>query len=131
MKPLRILGTIVFAICAVSATVWATRYAPWVAQKRPDDSRTVKRVRAAQQVKSLNAGVVPESLDTSLTGAVDSAPPVATKEPLPILETEKTVFDFGTAMINTEGRRKFRIENKGQGQLLVAKGPVECSCIIS
>ena len=131
MKPQRILITVAFAICAITATIWLARYAPWVAPSRPNDPRIVRRMRAAQAVKKLNAGMVPEALDKSLTGTVDAPPPVATQAPFPKVETGRTVHDFGTLLVNTEGRHTFRIENKGEGPLLIAKGPVECSCVVS
>jgi hypothetical protein len=133
MKRLRILGAIAFAICAISATVWSARYAPWVAQgqSRPYIAKVVRRVQAEQQVKTLNAGRLPEKLDTSLTGPVETPPPVATQAPFPKTETARTGYDFATQMINTEGRHTWRIENKGEGPLVVAKGPVECSCLVS
>lgn len=134
MKRLRILAVVAFAICAISATVWSARYAPWVAKSEgePSSPRTVRRVRAAEDVKKLNAGILPEGLDTSATGAVETPPPVATQAPFPkVATTERTGYDFGTMMVNTEGRHTWRIENKGEGTLLLAKGPVECSCLVS
>jgi hypothetical protein len=131
MKLLRILGAIAFAICAISATVWSARYAPWVAQSRPNDSKIVKKLRAAEEAKELNSGILPETLDKSQAGQIETPPPVVTEAPFPKVETGRTGYDFGTMMINTEGRHKWRIENKGEGQLLIAKGPVECSCLVS
>lgn len=133
MKSLRILGVIVFAVCAISATVWSARYAPWVAhnQDSPYSPRAARRRQAEAQVKQLNARILPQSLDTSLTGPVDTPPAVAKQAPFPKLEAGRTGFDFGTQLMNTEGRHKWRLENKGEGTLLIAKGPVECSCIVS
>jgi hypothetical protein len=133
MKPLRVLGTIAFAICAISATVWSARYAPWVETNtsRPYNPKIARRLKAEGDVKKLNAGILPESLDTSATGPVDTPPAVATQPPFPKVETGRTVYDFGTQMVNAEGRHTFRIQNKGEGPLLVGKGPVECSCLVS
>jgi uncharacterized protein DUF1573 len=134
MRWLRILGVVAFAICAISATVWSARYAPWVArsQSEPSSPTTVRRIQAAKDVKNLNAGIMPESLDTSAMGPVETPPQVAQQAPYPKVATnERTGYDFGTMMVNTEGHHTWRIENKGDGQLLLAKGPVECSCLVS
>jgi hypothetical protein len=133
MKPLRVLGSIVFTICAISATVWSVRYAPWVVQNqgRRNNPKIARRVQAEADVKKLNAGILPESLDTSATGPVDAPPPLAKQAPFPKVETGRTVYDFGIQLMNTEGQHTFRIENKGEGPLLIAKGPVECSCLVS
>jgi len=131
MKPLRILGAIAFAICAISATVWSARYAPWIAQSRRTDSRIERKLRAAEEVKELKSGVLPETLDKSQAGDIETPPTVATQEPFPKVETGRTGYDFGTMMVNNEGRHTWRIENKGAGPLLIAKGPVACSCLVS
>ena len=123
-----------FAIFAISATVWSCRYAPWVAQPqaRPYTAKVVRRVQAADDVKKLNARIVPESLNTSATGPVETPPPIAKQAPFPKLAANaRTGYEFGTMMVNTEGRHTWRIENKGEGPLLIAKGPVECSCLVS
>jgi hypothetical protein len=131
MKPLRILGAIAFAICAISATVWSARYAPWIARSRPNDSKIVRKLRAAEEVKELKSGILPQTLDKSQAGEIETPPLVAKQAPFPQVETGRTGYNFGTMMINTEGRHKWRIENKGEGPLLIAKGPVECSCLVS
>jgi hypothetical protein len=132
MRILRIAAVVAFAVCAVSATIWSARYSPWVTQKPPEDARIVKRLRAAKEVAELNARVVPKTLDTSVTGPIETPPQLVTKSPFPKVDTGKTtVFDFGSLLVNTEGRHTFRIENKGEGPLIIAKGPVECSCLVS
>jgi hypothetical protein len=85
MKRLKILGAIAFAICAISATVWSARYAPWVEKKtnRPYDPKIARRRKAEEDVKKLNVGILPDSLDTSVTGPVDTPPVVATQPPFP------------------------------------------------
>jgi hypothetical protein len=131
MRILRVAVIVVFAVCAISATIWSARYSPWVTQTPLADTRIVRRVRAAKDVADLNARVVPKTLDTSLTGPLETPPSLATKPPFPKVESGKTGYDFGTLLVNTEGRHRFRIENKGEGPLVVAKGPVECSCLVS
>jgi hypothetical protein len=131
MRALRLLAGVAFAIGAISATIWSARYSPWVKQEHPTDSRIVRRVRAAKDVADLNARVVPETFDPALTGPIETPPPLATKAPFPRVDSGRTVYDFGTLLVNTEGRHTFRIENKGEGPLSVAKGPVECSCVVS
>ena len=130
MKPQGIVISVASVICICAATIWLARYAPWIAASPSNDSRIVRRLRAAADVQKLKAGVLPASLDKSVTG-IEEPPPVATQGPFPKVETGRTVYDFGTQLVNTEGRHTFRIENKGEGQLLIAKGPVECSCIVS
>ncbi len=131
MKPLRILGAIAFAICAISATVWSARYAPWIARSRPKETKILRKLRASEEAKELKSGILPETLDKSLLQQIDTPPLVAKQAPFPHVETGRTGYNFGTMMINTEGRHTWRIENKGEGPLLIAKGPVECSCLVS
>ena len=101
-------------------------------QARPYTAKVVRRVQAADDVKKLNARIVPESLNTSATGPVETPPPIAKQAPFPKLAANaRTGYEFGTMMVNTEGRHTWRIENKGEGPLLIAKGPVECSCLVS
>jgi Protein of unknown function (DUF1573) len=134
MQPLRIVLMSVAAICAVSATVWISRYSPWGNQPAAAEGRIARRLRAAKEVRDLNAGVVPPQLDRALTGpdrAIESPPPPAEGSKLPKVETGRTVYEFGSMLMNEEKRHTFRIENKGDAPLVLAKGPTECICTIS
>ena len=65
------------------------------------------------------------------SGSQQKRPPIADKPPFPKAHTGVRVFEFGSMGVSEEKRHTFRIDNKGQGPLLIAKGPTNCKCTIS
>ena len=65
----------------------------------------------------------------SLGPGVELRPQIAEKGPFPKAVVGNDVYGFGRMSINEEKKHTFRIENKGQVPLVLAKGPTECKCI--
>jgi hypothetical protein len=129
---------IVIAIGVISAVVWSARYAPWIERRGPAEGRIERKLREAKETAAEIAGKASEqgsdkSTDqaTDAERAVEAAPPVAAKPPFPKVETGRSTYSFGRMLVNDEARHTFRIENKGEGTLVIAKGPTECICTVS
>lgn len=133
MQPLRILLAIVLGIGALLAVIWSFRDAPWVERQQPPEDRIARRLHAAKEVAQLNAGVVPEKTELKAGAGqqIEAPPPPAKAPPFPQVDSGRTVFEFGSMLVQQEGHHTFRIENKGEGTLLLAKGPAECTCVVS
>jgi hypothetical protein len=127
----------VAGIGVVSVAIWAVRYAPWVEQTQRRENKIERAIRDSKVAKALNSGQVPEIAfgKQPVIGHdrdLESAPPPAAGPLFPKVQvTSATVFDFGTMVVNEEGHHTFRIENKGDAPLLLAKGPTECKCAVS
>ncbi len=134
MRPLGVMFGIVVATSVVSTTVWLTRYTPWVQQRPVAEDPIISRLREMKEGADRQAGLKPETADDTAKNsdsAIELRPQIADKPPFPKAVIGDRVFEFGRMGINEEKKHAFRIENKGQAPLVIAKGPTECKCTIS
>jgi hypothetical protein len=125
MRPVTIaIGTFV-AIAGVSAILWTSRYAGGTTWQTPKETGASRHWREMKEGADRFAGRVAD-------GDLELRPAIADSGPLPkaVLVNDR-VFDFGRMGCNEERKHVFRIANKGQGPLVIAKGPTECKCTIS
>ncbi|HEV8001444.1 MAG TPA: DUF1573 domain-containing protein [Planctomycetaceae bacterium] len=124
----------VVAIVCVSAAVWAARFAPWVDRAVAAPNPLVSRLREMKEGAARRKGEKPEAGEQgagNLDPTVDARPPVLVQGPFPKATAGEQVYQFGHTGIGDRQTHRFRIENKGQAPLLIAKGPTECKCTIS
>jgi hypothetical protein len=134
MRRLTVLFGTLIAIAAVSATIWSARYAPWVHQQPVAENPVVGRLRAMKEGADRQAGRKPETSGAEasrMDPAVESRPLVADKPPFPKAVIAERVFAFGRMGTDEQRKHVFRIENKGEAPLVIAKGPTECKCTLS
>jgi hypothetical protein len=135
MRRLRIAVGTIIAIAGVSTTIWSARYAPWINSRPSAENPIVRRLREMKEGADRQAGRVPATpfeISRSSDPAIERRPAVAEAAPLPkAVVVNDRVFDFGRMGCNEERKHIFRIENKGPGPLVIAKGPTECKCTIS
>jgi hypothetical protein len=116
------IAGIVAAVVLLAAVVWLGRYAPWV-EKPPDplESRVVLsepvRVRREKEAKRK----VEHKDERPSNEVVKSSrfPPLADKPPFPKAVVPDTSFDLGTVDAGESHAHKFRIENRGEGPLVL------------
>ncbi|HEV3304379.1 MAG TPA: DUF1573 domain-containing protein [Planctomycetaceae bacterium] len=126
-----VLGSLV-GVAVLSGAIWLGRYAPWVQKPKPTDSVISRRTRTLQEMEDLRAGREPrDSVGIASDPTIDRRPPIAEKPPFPKAAIEERVYRFGTMEVYEERKHKFRIENRGQGPLFIARGPTQCKCTIS
>jgi hypothetical protein len=147
MRPLAFIISVLFGIGAVTATIWVGRYSP-LAEKTPEripmrwepgtGENQMRLMREAKEKElmekaSQNAAVKKaiEAENKKVEALEAKRPAVATTAPFPKAVMPSKVHDFGSMGVNEEKKHKFIIENKGEGPLLLAKGPTNCKCTIS
>jgi uncharacterized protein DUF1573 len=134
MQPHKLaFGTVVAIVC-VAAAIWAARFAPWVERSVAAPNPLVTRLREMKEATARRVGQRIEADDARTRNAdpaVDARPPVADQGPFPKAATGERVYQFGHMGIGERQTHRFRIENNGQGPLLIAKGPTECKCTFS
>jgi hypothetical protein len=129
----RIVLGAVAAVVALSGSIWLGRYAPW-APKQPSarELALVRRLRTYNEMEDLRKGREPkDSVGIASDPMIDPRPPIADKPPFPKLAIQERVYRFGTMEVNEERTHTFRVENRGQGPLLLGRGPTQCKCTIS
>jgi len=133
MRPVTIaVGTLIVLI-GVSTTIWSARYASWTIRQTPQETSASRHWREKKEGADRFAGrVADDNASRPADPAIELRPAVAETAPLPkaVLVGDR-VFDFGRMGTNEERKHIFRIENKGPGPLVIAKGPTECKCTIS
>jgi Protein of unknown function (DUF1573) len=100
MKPVAVLLTIVFAVVALSITVWLGRYQGAI---------------AIPQLASQPDAASPSELEIPANGPFGKA------------VTDTMQFNFGTVSLGTKGEHTFVIKNEGKGPLQVKPGKTSCS----
>jgi len=133
MRSVRVVLGAVAAVVVLSGSIWLGRYAPW-APKQPTarELAIVRRQRTYTEFDDLRKGREPrESVGVAADPLIDPRPPLADKPPFPKLAIEERVYRFGTMEVGEEKTHKFRIENRGEGPLLIGRGPTQCKCTIS
>jgi hypothetical protein len=143
MRPLAVVLAVVVGMGAVAATIWVGRYSPLAPPTTRPEMRWEKGTGARQRdlmekdlaEKAKQNPAVDRALKEEkkkLAELETKKPEIATKPPFPKAEIKgDRVYDFGSMGVNEEKKTKFIIENKGEGQLLLAKGPTNCKCTIS
>ncbi len=146
MRPLAVITSVLFGIGAIAATIWVGRYSPiadktertpmrWEsgtgeAQLRMREAKEKELMEKASQNSAIKKAIDAEKDKVKALEA--DKPEIATQAPFPkaVIPGNKT-YDFGSMGVNEERKNKFIIENKGEGPLLLAKGPTNCKCTIS
>jgi hypothetical protein len=130
------IGTVLGAVSAtivLSGAIWLGRYAPWAPkQQTARELALVRRQRTYNEMQDLRKGREPkDSVGIASSPSIDPRPVLADKPPFPKLAIKERVYKFGTMEINEEREHTFRVENRGQGPLLLGRGPTQCKCTIS
>jgi hypothetical protein len=118
------IAGILVAVVLIAAVVWLGRYAPWV-EKPPDplEARVVLsepvRVRKEKEAKR-KAEHKDEKPSTEIVQA--GRPPLADKPPFPKAVVGDKRYDLGTVEPGESKAHVFRIENKGEGRLILTSG---------
>ncbi len=123
------IAGIVAAVVLIAAVVWLGRYAPWV-EKPPDplESRVVLsepvRVRREKEAKRKVEHKAEDlaSVDLQIAEPQAGRPPLADKPPFPKVVVADKSFDVGTVDAGETRAHSFRIENKGEGPLILTSG---------
>jgi Protein of unknown function (DUF1573) len=134
MKPRTVELAVLFTVAALSATVWLARYSPWVDRPLHLPNPVVSRLNEMQQGGARREGVTSDAAAQGVRNpdpAVEARPPFAVEWPLPKAVAAERSFEFGRMRLGEKQSHRFRIENKGQTPLVIAKGPTECKCTIS
>jgi hypothetical protein len=132
MKAVGILLGVVTATGVLSGAIWLERYAPWISKDHSTESVLVRRMRTLNEMEDLRAGRTPkDSVGIANDPTIDKRPPVAETAPFPKASIVERVYRFDKMEVNEEKTHTFRIENKGESPLLIARGPTQCKCTIS
>ncbi len=134
MQPQKLAFGMVVSIVCAAAAIWAARFAPWVERSAAAPNPLVNRLRQMKEGAARRAGKTLEAGEGEARNpdpAVDVRPPIAEQGPFPMVATGERAYQFGHMGIGERRTHRFRIENKGQAPLLIAKGPTECKCTIS
>jgi hypothetical protein len=134
MQTQKLAFGMVVAILSISAAIWAARFAPWVDRAVAAPNPLVSRLREMKEGAARRAGEKPEADELGqrrVDPTVDARPPVADQSPFPKAAVGEQVYQFRHMGIGERRSHRFRIENKGQAPLVIAKGPTECKCTIS
>jgi hypothetical protein len=133
MFAVRLVLGVVAASTILSGAIWCGRYAPWVT--KPQSARElalVRRQKEYDEMADLRAGRKPKnSVGIATAPDVDPRPALAEQPPFPKVAIEERVYRFGTMEVGEEKTHTFRVENRGQGELLIGRGPTECKCTVS
>lgn len=118
------IAGIVAAVVLIAAVVWLGRYAPWV--PKPADPLE-SRVQLSEPVKvrmQKEAKRKAEHKDEKPSNDVVQAgrPPLADKPPFPKAVVGDRGFDLGTVDAGETKSHSFRIDNKGEGRLILTSG---------
>jgi hypothetical protein len=130
MRTVRIvLGVVVATIC-LSGAIWLGRYTSLAEKSK--ESTLVRKERTLNEFEDLRAGRTPrDSVGIASDPNIDPRPPLADSPPFPTAAIQERVYRFGTMEVGDERKHAFRIENRGQGPLLVGRGPTQCKCTIT
>jgi hypothetical protein len=145
MRPLAVIISVIVGIGAISGTIWLGRYSPFAPKSERVEMRWEKgtgeyqmKLREEKEKelmeKASQNSAVKQAIDAENKKADDLAknkPEIATKAPFPKAHMVEKVYNFGSMGVNEEKKHKFSIANKGEGPLLLAKGPTNCKCTIS
>jgi Protein of unknown function (DUF1573) len=118
------IAGIVAAVVLIAAVVWLGRYAPWV-EKPPDplENRVVLsepvRVRREKDAQQKAAHVDEKPASSELQAG---RPPLADKPPFPKAVVADKSFNLGTVDAGETKTHSFRVENKGEGSLILTSG---------
>jgi hypothetical protein len=146
MRPLAVVISVIVGIGAVAATIWLGRYSPlapkteripmrWESGTAENQMQLIREqkekelYKKAEQNEAFKKAVDAEN--KHVEELEKKKPEIATKAPFPKADVGNKVYDFGSMGVNEEKKHKFVIENKGEGPLLLAKGPTNCKCTIS
>ncbi len=124
---MRVPGTIaaiLVGVILISGVVWLGRYAPWV-EKPPDplESRVVlsEPVRERRAKDAKRKAEQKNEQPASEFGQA-GRPPLADKPPFPKAVVGDSSYDLGSIEAGQAKAHVFRIENKGEGQLILTSG---------
>ncbi len=134
MRSITVTIGVFLAVVGVSTGIWSARYASWIRRRPLPEDPIARRLQDMKQGADRQAGRPLQAADgtpISLGPGVELRPQIAEKGPFPKAVVGNDVYGFGRMSINEEKKHTFRIENKGQVPLVLAKGPTECKCIIS
>jgi hypothetical protein len=135
MRPLAVVIVVVVGISAISGTIWLGRYSSYADKHERTPFRweagTAEAQMAEMAKQSPTAAKAVEEHKNEIAKLEEQKPPIAKQAPFPKAHDTGHVYDFGSMGVNEEEKHKFTIENKGQGPLLLAKGPTNCKCTIS
>ena len=135
MRPLGVVLAVVIGISALG-TVWLARYSP-VATDKPIKTEmryefgTAEAQKDAMDKEAREAAKAAAEKQREDKKLEEKRPPIADKAPFPKARTGERVYEFGSMGVGEEKKHKFHIENRGEGPLLIAKGPTNCKCTIS
>jgi hypothetical protein len=134
MRPLGVIVAVVVGFSAISGTIWLGRYSPWATKHErtkmrwemgtAEEQRRILELKAREDQKKN-----PVTQDEKKT--IEPKPALVDKPPFPKAVTGQRIHEFGTMGINEEQKHIFQITNKGEGSLVIAKGPTNCKCTIS
>jgi hypothetical protein len=117
---------ILAAVVLIAAVVWLGRYAPWV-EKPPDPLETrvvlsepVKLRKAKEAQRKAEQKDEKPSNENELAQA--GRPPLADKPPFPRAVVGDKSADLGTVGAGEKKSHTFRIDNKGEGRLILTSG---------
>jgi hypothetical protein len=134
MSPRTFRLAIVIAVAGITAVVWSARYAPWVSRRQPLPNPLTGREQAMKEGAARWEGTTSDAAQSgakSVDPEVELRPAVANQGSIPMASVNEQKFDFGRMQIGDRKSHHFRIDNKGNGPLVIAKGPTECKCTIS
>ena len=118
------IAGILVAVVLISGIVWLQRYAPWVEQ--PPDPR-LARVLVSEPVKDRKAkeAKLKEQQKDQVQPNSDlqaGRPPLADKPPFPKAVADERSYNLGTVDSGDSRTHAFKIENKGEGPLVLTSG---------
>jgi hypothetical protein len=124
---MRVLGGILGVVLgtgALAGMIWVARYAPWVETKAPNLPINAGGRGPVSEAPPPTTHPPDDTKDTKVR------PPMAEKGPFPKAETGERVYEFGTMAVNEEKKHTFKINNKGEGPLVLEVGPSTCKCTV-
>jgi hypothetical protein len=132
-KKIKIVLGVVAATACLSGAIWAGRYGSWAPkQHNARELAIVRRQRLYTEFDDLRRGKEPRaSAGIAANPEIDSRPPLADEPPFPKLAITERVYRFGSMEVGEEKTHTFRVENRGEGPLLIARGPTQCTCTFS
>jgi Protein of unknown function (DUF1573) len=121
------------AVAGVSTAIWSARSVLGTTRQSARESGAGRHWREMKEGADRFAGrVAEETTSRPADPGVELRPAIAEGAALPkAVLVDDRVFDFGRMGVFEQRKHVFRIENKGTGPLVIAKGPTECKCTIS